>query len=377
MYVCDAVIVGEGPAGSTCARRLRLAGWNVVLLDRARFPRDKVCGGWLTPDVFRLLDLVPQEYRATGLTLQEITGFRTSIIGGRCIATRYPDVVSYAIRRCEFDDYLLRRAHVRVIDGTPLMSLRRRGDAWIVNDEVETPVVVGAGGHFCPVGRHLQGGRDHAAPVIAKEAEFRLDGRPTSVASDTPELFFSRDLEGYGWCVRKNDYLNIGIGRRAHGAFAHHLGGFIAFLTATGRVPDAPSLVWRGHAYHAGARESARSSALVRSWWAMLPASHIPRAAKGFGRRWNRAGLPRRRSSPPTAAIVTTTFFHTRSPCARGIVRPGGCLLRFAPPPHRSAACCCVRQYSPAAWSWISGFCESRDAGSKRTRPTRGRLGPA
>ena len=158
MYRCDAVIVGGGPAGSTCARRLRLAGWNVVLLDRARFPRDKVCGGWLTPDVFRLLDLVPEEYRARGLTLQEITGFRTSIIGGRCIATRYPDVVSYAIRRCEFDDYLLRRARVRVIDGTPLRSLRRRGDAWIVNDEVETPIVVGAGGHFCPVGRHLQGG---------------------------------------------------------------------------------------------------------------------------------------------------------------------------------------------------------------------------
>ena len=266
MYRCDAVIVGGGPAGSTCARRLRLAGWNVVLLDRARFPRDKVCGGWLTPDVFRLLDLVPEEYRATGLTLQEITGFRTSIIGGRCIATRYPDVVSYTIRRCEFDDYLLRRARVRVIDGTPLRSLRRRGDAWIVNDEVETPIVVGAGGHFCPVGRHLQGGRDHAAPVIAKEAEFRLDGRPTSVASDTPELFFSRDLEGYGWCVRKNDYLNIGIGRRAHGAFADHLGGFIAFLTATGRVPDAPSLVWRGHAYHAmgaGIRPLVGAGALV------------------------------------------------------------------------------------------------------------------
>src|SRR5712691_3109099 len=117
MLRCDALIVGGGPAGSTCAWALRRAGWHVALLDRARFPRDKVCGGWITPDVFPLLGVDPAEYRATGCTLQEITGFRTGIIGGESIETRYPHVVSYAIRRCEFDDFLLRRAQVRVLDG--------------------------------------------------------------------------------------------------------------------------------------------------------------------------------------------------------------------------------------------------------------------
>ena len=57
---CDAVIVGGGPAGSTCARVLRRAGWSVVVFDRARFPRDKVCAGWVTPGVFRLLELDPE-----------------------------------------------------------------------------------------------------------------------------------------------------------------------------------------------------------------------------------------------------------------------------------------------------------------------------
>ena len=46
-----------------------------MLADRARFPRDKVCAGWLTPGVFTLLDLDPDEYRAAGLTLQEISRF--------------------------------------------------------------------------------------------------------------------------------------------------------------------------------------------------------------------------------------------------------------------------------------------------------------
>jgi flavin-dependent dehydrogenase len=73
----DALIVGGGPSGSTCARILHNAGWNVLVIDLARFPRDKVCAGWVTPGVFDLLDLPPAEYRATGLTMQAITGFKT------------------------------------------------------------------------------------------------------------------------------------------------------------------------------------------------------------------------------------------------------------------------------------------------------------
>ena len=266
MYRCDALIVGGGPAGSTCARMLRLAGWNVIVADRARFPRDKVCGGWVTPAVFGLLDLDPAEYRATHLTMQEITGFRTSILGGRAIETRYADPVSYAIRRCELDDFLLHRARVRVLDGTPLVTLRRSGERWIANDLIEAPVVIGAGGHFCPVARHLQGDRDHAAPVIAKEAEFRLEGRHSPVVSDTPELFFCRDLEGYGWCVRKGDYLNVGIGRRAHDDFQAHFGNFLSFLASSGRAPEPSRLQWRGHAYHAegaGVRPLAGAGVLI------------------------------------------------------------------------------------------------------------------
>ena len=251
MRRCDALIVGGGPAGSSCARTLRLAGWNVVVLDRARFPRDKVCGGWVTPGVFRAIDLDPDEYRSTGLVLQEFSGFKTSVLGRREVETRYSDVVSYAIRRCEFDNFLLRRAQVCVLDGTPLSSLTRLHDRWIANDNIESPIVIGAGGHFCPVARQLQGERDHSDPVIAKEAEFLLDGRRSSVAPETPELFFCHDLEGYAWCVRKGDYLNVGIGRRAHERFADHLRDFGSFLVASGRVENASTIVWRGHAYHA------------------------------------------------------------------------------------------------------------------------------
>jgi geranylgeranyl reductase family protein len=246
---CDALVVGGGPGGSTCARVLRRAGWTVVVADRARFPRDKVCAGWLTPDVFRLLELDPAEYRAAGLTIQEIRGFRTGVLGSPQVATRYDHVVSYAIRRCEFDDFLLRRAGVTVHEGMSIGSLARRDGMWIVNDAIETPVVIGAGGHFCPVARFLRGAAGEVPPVVAKEAECRLDGRTTSTAGEAPELFFCRDFEGYGWCVRKGDYVNVGIGRRVSRNFGAHVHQFTDFLERTGRLTGASQMKWRGHAY--------------------------------------------------------------------------------------------------------------------------------
>src|SRR3954464_1729811 len=110
MLACDVLIVGGGPAGSTCAWRLREAGLAVTVMDRAAFPRDKVCGGWITPQVVATLQLDADVYRR-GRTFQPITGFRTGIIGeDRDVHTTYRHAVSFGIRRCEFDDYLLRRA---------------------------------------------------------------------------------------------------------------------------------------------------------------------------------------------------------------------------------------------------------------------------
>ena len=48
MTTYDSIVVGAGPAGSTAARVLAERGARVLLLDRARFPRDKPCGGAVT-----------------------------------------------------------------------------------------------------------------------------------------------------------------------------------------------------------------------------------------------------------------------------------------------------------------------------------------
>lgn len=60
MKTVDVLIVGAGPAGSVCAYLLQKAGISCLLIDRATFPRDKLCGGGLTPKCWKLLDeLIP------------------------------------------------------------------------------------------------------------------------------------------------------------------------------------------------------------------------------------------------------------------------------------------------------------------------------
>lgn len=252
METCDAIIVGGGPAGSACAWSLRAAALEPIVADSATFPRDKVCAGWITPQVVEDLHLDLDDY-GKGRTLQAISGFRVGMIGDAavCEAT-YTRPVSFAIRRTEFDHYLLARsgAHLRL--GQPVRQLRRRDGTWIVNDTYSAPVLVGAGGHWCPVARLLNGNDRSAALVTAQEAEFALGGAEASACRVVPgvvELYFERDLSGYGWCVRKGDYLNVGFGHESHEALTRATMNFVEFLRATRRIATDTRWRWRGHAY--------------------------------------------------------------------------------------------------------------------------------
>jgi geranylgeranyl reductase family protein len=247
----DALIVGGGPAGSTCAWKLRQAGLKVRVLDAASFPRDKVCAGWITPQVISELNLDVDAYRQ-GRTWQPITGFRVGVIDGDGdVAAAYDRPVSYGIRRCEFDHYLLNRAAVPTSLGTPVSSIRRSGEEWIVNESVRAPLLVGAGGQFCPVARWLNGAAAERPLVVAQEAEFAVGPSAASFTTEpeVPELFFSRDLKGYGWCFRKGEYLNVGLGRQDRRSLPSAMAAFVAFLQSRRKVPSGRAWRWRGHAY--------------------------------------------------------------------------------------------------------------------------------
>ncbi len=251
--VMDVMVVGGGPAGSSCARALQKRGLRVAVLDRAEFPRDKICAGWVTPQVLELLDIDLDDYSRDGRVFQPITGFRTGTMSGREVETDFGRAVSYGIRRCEFDEYLLRRTGAELLLGESLESLERCDSGWRINGRCEARVVVGAGGHFCPVARRLGARSVEGASVVrAQEVEFAIPaGQHESVAvrPERPELHFCDDLSGYGWCFRKGDFLNIGLGRLDPAGLADHVADYTRLLAERGRVGCEIEGRFKGHAY--------------------------------------------------------------------------------------------------------------------------------
>src|SRR5262245_61528134 len=137
-------------------------------------------------------------------------------MGGPEVETRYPAPVSFGIRRFEFDHYLVARCGARLESPQPLESLAPEGSGWLVNGRLRARIVVGAGGHFCPVARSLGAVQSPEPIVAAQELEILLSepqARDCSVQATVPELYFCADLKGYGWCFRKGDVLNVGLGR--------------------------------------------------------------------------------------------------------------------------------------------------------------------
>lgn len=260
MESAEVLIVGGGPAGSTCAWKLRQAGASVILIDKAQFPRHKVCAGWITPPIVDELKLDVTDFSARHV-LQPITRFLTGLINGTEVETDYRQTVSYGIRRCEFDDYLLRRSGAHLVMGEPFKAIRHDGSDWVINDRFRAPIVVGAGGHFCPIARHFESkraadaavaARSQLPVVLAQEVEFEMtDAQLTEcrIEADRPELFFCPDLKGYGWVFRKGNYLNVGLGREGEEHLSSHVSEFVEFLRQRGKVTfDLPGK-FQGHAY--------------------------------------------------------------------------------------------------------------------------------
>ena len=143
----EVIIVGGGPAGSSCAWRLRQSGRDVLVLDKEAFPRHKLCAGWITPDVVADLHLDLDAYPHSLLTFKRIHAHYKGL--------RYSMACEqHSIRRYEFDDYLLRRSGAEV-GVHEVRHIRADGDAFILDGRFRCRYLVGAGGTRCPVYRSL------------------------------------------------------------------------------------------------------------------------------------------------------------------------------------------------------------------------------
>ena len=172
MSVWDALIVGAGPAGSALAIRLARAGRTVLLLDRARFPREKPCSEYLSPGTVRalqelgVLDLVLAANPAR-LSGMRVTGPDGTVMEGRYATTPgYPPPFAYALSlprrtldQIQRDAAQAAGAEVRegtavdelVYDRGAVAGVVARGTVW------RARVVIGADGLRSVVARRLGG----------------------------------------------------------------------------------------------------------------------------------------------------------------------------------------------------------------------------
>jgi len=251
MDQCEVLIVGAGPAGSTCARILAKWGISVLLLDRDQFPRDKPCAGWITPAVLEALRIDPERYRQ-GRLLQEIRAFRTGFLFGKETLTDYGNTVSYGIRRSEFDHFLLQNNTSRTLLGESVQSLERTADGWLVNGSIHARLLVGAGGHTCPVARALGAQPGGEKAIVARVAEFEMGEAQLAncrLTAGHTALSFSNDSKGYGWLLRKGPFLNIGLGSQGATELHLRMDDFCSYLRHRGDLAGEFCGPFREHAY--------------------------------------------------------------------------------------------------------------------------------
>jgi geranylgeranyl reductase family protein len=227
----DALVVGGGPAGSTTALRLAEAGASVLLVDKARFPRDKPCGGGLTMRAVRQCPVDPAPVVEEEVDLVELR-FRY----GEAVVRRAQAPVILMTQRRRLDAFLLDAARERGVEV--------REETTVDPRTVDAEVVVGADGANGTTAKALRLG-DGIVHGVAYEGNAGYGALPRQRYERRAVIELADIPGGYGWVFPKGEHANVGVGawQSAGPQLRDHLARLCA---AHGLEPGALSEL-RGH----------------------------------------------------------------------------------------------------------------------------------
>jgi menaquinone-9 beta-reductase len=234
----DVIVVGAGPAGSSAAYHLARSGLDVLLLEKAEFPREKVCGDGLTPRAVHQLIRMGIDIDGPGWTrsrgMRWIAGRHSAVIEWPALG-RYPDF-GLSRSRHDFDDILARHAAgagARLRTGVKVTGPVTDRTGRITGVEAQagpdrrpvsyrSQVVVAADGASARLALAMGRDRDPRNPVAT--AARRYYRSPQRSQEEYLELWAdlrvpgsNHFLPGYGWIFPMGDgRVNVGLGALPH-----------------------------------------------------------------------------------------------------------------------------------------------------------------
>ncbi|NQW68336.1 MAG: geranylgeranyl reductase family protein [Acidimicrobiaceae bacterium] len=221
----DVLVVGAGPAGIAAALTAKRLGMNVLVIDKATFPRDKCCGDGLTTGALRLLDQLGLRHDtvASWKVCRDVSVRSPS---GRVIDLQLPDTGQFAAIATRFDlDAALvdhaRECGVDIREGVSFANIESLGkspentnplhEVTTSNGVITARVVIAADGMWSPVRKAMQPDR---APYLGEwHAMRQYAHHVTGPASERLYVWFEPDLlPGYAWSFPVADgRVNIGF----------------------------------------------------------------------------------------------------------------------------------------------------------------------
>ena len=221
----DIIIIGAGPAGATCALQLRQAPHlKVILLDKATFPRDKVCGDAIGGHSMKMLLKVCPEWVDDFRKLAPKTRTKQTQI---FVNQRKPFLIrwvneAYCCKRFDFDGFLCNGVkqyaqNVTVVENFNVSEIERVHDGILIKNKAESIVfkakmVIGADGAHSIVAKYLTETRLDLHHHLAAVRTY-FDG-VADMKADTTEIYLSKKFTpGYFWVFPVSPTrVNIGFG---------------------------------------------------------------------------------------------------------------------------------------------------------------------
>jgi len=248
----DVAVIGAGPAGATAARYLAKSGYDVYLIDKDQFPRDKPCGGGFSPD---LIDNFSYLKSRISKFLKGVC--RIGVLHSPNRRTVLKGRADMAVTlRTDFDNVLYEAA---VDVGTRTTTARAKSvsmaqDSVVVNlsqgESVVARVLVGADGVTSMAARTVGLNRKWPSGAVTACRVVEIPATETFIddvyTSEREYHFFANlgGLPGYGWIFPKSETINVGLG--IVGEHSKGLPGrfkqFIKLLKRTGKLKDDADL---------------------------------------------------------------------------------------------------------------------------------------